>query len=34
MIQEETSRIGKIITAVELVVKPQYMNYMQDNTNW
>ena len=33
-LQEETPCVGKIITYDELVVKSQYMKFMQDNTKW
>ena len=33
-IQEETSCDGKISTASEIVVKYQYMKFIQDNTKW
>ena len=33
-LKKETAYDGQISTAVKLVVKEQYMNFMQYNTNW
>ena len=33
-LQEDTTCGGQIITAGELVVKAQYMKFMQDNQKW
>ena len=34
IIKDNTTIDGQLITAVELVVKAQYLCYMQRNTNW
>ena len=34
ILQENTTIDGKIITAVELIVKEKYLCYMQIDTNW